>query len=378
VTPARKQAGPDLVFVMPGLQSGGSQRVASVLLDHWSRNGMSLRLVTTQSPEHDFFAVPAAIERTVVGIPEPSATRWTAYWTLLRAMFRLRRNVRQSPPRAVLSFLTATNVMVILALLGLPVRVVVSERNDPLRQDPGFMWGLLRWLTYRWAAVVTANSSNAVESMKGYVPHRKLAMVPNPVAFPPVAANPAGSTLILNVGRLVPQKGQAAIVSAFSRMSGRGPEWTLAILGEGPRRREIEDQIAALRLAENVALPGNIGDPQRYYVKAAIFVMASDFEGVPNALLEAMAHGLPSIVPDNLPGALEYVEDGKTGLVYRSGDLEGLTRCLETLAADANLRERLGSAARERMKPLSIENVARTWEELLFPSEAPVGSNGRA
>jgi GalNAc-alpha-(1->4)-GalNAc-alpha-(1->3)-diNAcBac-PP-undecaprenol alpha-1,4-N-acetyl-D-galactosaminyltransferase len=352
--------------------------VAMGLLDHWTQNGKTVQLVTMHEPDQDFFTVSPAIERIIIGVPEPDVGRWQAYYTLLRSMARMRRNARRNPPRAVLSFLTTTNVMVILALMGLPIRVVVSERNDLSRQDPGLAWRILRKLTYRWAAAVTANSSNAIHYMKDYVPQQKLAMVPNPVAFPAIAATPSESNLILSVGRLVPQKGHTTIVSAFSRMNGCGPEWKLAILGEGPRRKELEDQIAAANLTDRVALPGNVTEPAIYYLRASIFAMASAFEGVPNALLEAMAHGLPSIVPDNLPGALEYVENGVTGLVYKSGDVNGLAKCLEELTRDHLLRERLGRAARERVKPLSIENVAQKWEDLLFPSEAPARLGERA
>jgi GalNAc-alpha-(1->4)-GalNAc-alpha-(1->3)-diNAcBac-PP-undecaprenol alpha-1,4-N-acetyl-D-galactosaminyltransferase len=369
---------PDVSFIISGMQSGGSQRVAMGLLDHWTQNGKAVQLVTMHEPDQDFFTVSPAIERIIIGVPEPDVGRWQAYYTLLRSMARMRRNARRNPPRAVLSFLTTTNVMVILALMGLPIRVVVSERNDLSRQDPGLAWRILRKLTYRWAAAVTANSSNAIHYMKDYVPQQKLAMVPNPVAFPAIAATPSESNLILSVGRLVPQKGHTTIVSAFSRMNGCGPEWKLAILGEGPRRKELEDQIAAANLTDRVALPGNVTEPAIYYLRASIFAMASAFEGVPNALLEAMAHGLPSIVPDNLPGALEYVENGVTGLVYQSGDVNGLAKCLEELTRDHLLRERLGRAARERVKPLSIENVAQKWEDLLFPSEAPARLGERA
>jgi GalNAc-alpha-(1->4)-GalNAc-alpha-(1->3)-diNAcBac-PP-undecaprenol alpha-1,4-N-acetyl-D-galactosaminyltransferase len=265
----------------------------------------------------------------------------------------------------VLSVLTATNVIVILASLGLGLRIVVSERNDPTRQKAGLLWASLRRLLYRRATVVTANTDHAVEAMMAYVPEHKLATVPNPVALQVTLAEPASARTILNVGRLVPAKGQSAIVAAFSSLTRANPDWRLCILGDGPLRDALSRDIEKNDLADRVALPGNVLNPGDFYATAAIFVLASAYEGVPNTLLEAMAHGLPCIVPDSLPGALQYVDQEVSGLIYRFGDTEDLARCIARLMADPELRVRLGQKARARMQALSIENVIRLWDETL-------------
>jgi glycosyltransferase involved in cell wall biosynthesis len=291
-----------------------------------------------------------------------------AHCNNLRMILRLRQILRRDRPKAVLSFIATTNTFVILASLGLGLRILVSERNDPLRQDLGPLWGLLRRLLYRFAQVVSANTTHAIDVMADYVPREKLVMIPNPVSTEVTCAHPGRSRTILNVGRLVPQKGQDEIIAAFAAISDDYPDWRLSIIGDGPLRARYLECVRRQDLTHRIALPGNVVEPSAYYESAAMFVLASAYEGTPNTLLEAMAHALPCIVPDCLPGALEHVEDGATGLVYRAGDMSDLVRCIATLASDPELRIRLGRRARKRVRHLSVDNVQQRWDELLFPT----------
>ena len=282
-------------------------------------------------------------------------------------MYRIRQSLRRDKPRAVVSFITVTNIFVILASLGLKTRIVVSERNDPTRQKAGAIWGTLRWILYRFADVVTANSREAVQAMSGYVPGHKLAAVHNPVIMPSKLDACERSDVILNIGRLVPQKRQDLILKAVSSLGPKAEGWRVEIVGEGPERASLTALSQRLGLAARVSLPGRVTDPGSCYRRAGIFVLSSLYEGTPNVLLEAMAHGLTCVVSDSVPGALEHVEDGVSGLVFRSADAEHLAQRLEELLQQPELRERLGQEARRRMEAYSIENVTADWNRLLFP-----------
>jgi glycosyltransferase involved in cell wall biosynthesis len=321
-------------------------------------------------PEADFFKLPPTVQRSNVGPCAPPRGRIATHYANLKAIVRIRRRLREDRPRAVLSFVATMNIFVILASLGLGLRVLVSERNDPLRQDIGPLWGLLRKLLYRRAEVVSANSLHAIDVMAGYVPSNKLIMIPNPVTIDVTCAQPGESCTILSVGRLVPQKGQDAIIDAFAGIVRNYPDWHLSIIGDGPLLSEYLEQARRRNLTRCIALPGNVADPGKHYERAAVFVLASAYEGTPNTLLEAMAHALPCVVPDCLPGALEYIDHGVTGLVYHAGDLNDLVSCLALLAGDPELRTRLGRRARERVRHLSVDSVRQQWDNLLFP--APV------
>jgi glycosyltransferase involved in cell wall biosynthesis len=201
--------------------------------------------------------------------------------------------------------------------------------------------------------------------MKSYVPEDKLAYMHNPVVLPINQAAPDKSRIILNVGRLVPQKAQGLIFEAFARLNC--PNWRIHILGDGPEEQSLLSKAESLGIESNISLKGFVKDTERHYLEAGIFVLASEYEGMSNALLEAMAFGLPCIVSDALPGALEHIRDGETGLVFEGGNVQNLAEKLHMLMSSATLRVRLGDAARVRMREYSPEKVTQAWDEVLFP-----------
>jgi GalNAc-alpha-(1->4)-GalNAc-alpha-(1->3)-diNAcBac-PP-undecaprenol alpha-1,4-N-acetyl-D-galactosaminyltransferase len=365
-----------IAVVIDGFGSGGAQRVAAHLIGHWQSVGRDVVAITLKSPKEDFFELPAGVKRIVIAGVRASANPWSALIANIGRIIRLRRALVRANAATVIVFLTPMNVLAILASIGLRLTLAISERNDPQRQDPGIQWRFLRRLLYRFADRITANSAHAVEIMSSYVPRARLAVVRNPVSLPETMADPVSNRIILNVGRLVPQKGQIQILQALSFLDVAAAGWQLNILGDGPLRDELIQQGRGLGIGPIVDLLGNVRDPSPFYKSAGIFVLSSLYEGTPNALLEAMSFGLPCIVSDCLPGALDYVEDGRTGLVYRAGDSRHLAACLQRLMDDASLRKKLGEAARARVAQDSITAVAARWEELLDMRETAASNPG--
>ena len=262
---SKDQMTTDITFIIHDMRGGGAQRVALNLIEFWVHSGRRVQVVTWLAAETDFFELPAEVERVVIGPKPLNAGRLAAHWFNIKAIFRIRRYLRRNKPRVVVSFITLTNIFVILACIGLKLRLVISERNDPTRQNAGRIWGTLRWLLYRFADVVTANTTHAVEAMTGYVPRRKLAPVYNPVVLPKLVERAEPSSMILNVGRLVPQKNQRLIVDALARLDTKAIGWRLEILGEGPNRSELSALADSLGLSDRVSMPGSVPDPNPHY-----------------------------------------------------------------------------------------------------------------
>lgn len=361
-----------IVIAIDRLEGGGAQRVASLLSSGWAEQGRELTLITLHRPRIDTADHLDNVRRLVIGGSGESANRLAGVFANLHRIWRLRQALKTSGAQVVLSFLTHMNVITILASRGLPIRVVVSERSDPKQQVLSPVWRLLRWSTFPMADVVTANSHNAISAMAPYARKGRLVAIPNPVEIPRIPAA-MRSNSILAVGRLVGLKRHDLVITAFSEVAKEREDCHLSILGSGPNHEALTNLVSTLRLDERVSLTGHVDAPFKYYQDAAIFVIASEYEGMPNALLEAMSHGLACIVPDNLPGALEHVEDGVSGLVFRAHDVDDLVRCMRQLIGDPELRERLGHEARERMKAFSLESVLRRWDEILFPALKPIG-----
>ena len=280
----------------------------------------------------------------------------------------LRRTIRKIKPDAVLSFLTQTNILTVLATRGLATHTVISERNDPRLQRHRARVERLRHIVYPWADVVTANSKGALDALQSFVPKEKLAFLPNPLADSPSSEAFAftGPTVI-TIGRLVEQKGIDVLLAAWAKVVAVLPDWRLALVGDGPLGDELKGQTRKLGVADSIDWVGHVSDPFPYLRGAKFFVMTSRFEGTPNALLEAMACGLPAVVSDASPGPCELIGagDDAAGLIVPVEDANATADAFIRLARDETLRRRLGLAARERARAHDADHAIDVWLKLL-------------
>ncbi len=368
MTPTRNavQAGCDVALVISDLGGGGAQRVATTLANAWAREGRRVAVLTLAAPETDLFFVDPSVARHHLGGIGDSQGLVSKLGANLRRIIALRRALQIASPKVSVGFISPTNILLIIAATGLGMRVVISERNDPARQSFGLAWNVLRRLLYRFADVVTANSHSALDTMRAYVPAGKLAFAPNPV--PPPSDGPTAeldAPTILAVGRLHRQKAYDVLLAAFALFAEGSPDWRLVVLGDGPLREALEARARDDGISPRVAFRGRVSDPYPYYRSADIFVLASRYEGMPNALLEAMSCGLPSIVTDASSGPLEYVAHEVTGLVVPTEDSLALAAAMDRLAGSRDLRRRLGLAAKARIADDGFTLAQITWESVL-------------
>jgi glycosyltransferase involved in cell wall biosynthesis len=376
--------------VIAHLGAGGSQRVAATAANALVERGIEVHIIKVFSQPADAYAVDPRVNRANLGAPISlikrqradllaSLARWLvtyeffmrparfiAFGLELRSRSRaLRRRLRLIAPDAVLSFLTQTNLLTLIAARGLPTRVVVSERNDLNKQHHNLRVVLLRNLLYPRADVVTANSAGAVESLAHFVPREKLALLPNPLSLSDSGEAVSFSTpTFVTVTRCVEQKGLDVLLKAAALAFPSLPGWRLAIIGDGPLREELEALARELGIASRVDWLGYRDDPVPYLRAAKFFVLTSRFEGTPNALLEAMACGLASVVSDGSPGPLELI-GSEAGLVVPVEDAEATGAAIARLGNDQELRERLGEAAIRRTSIYQVDEAMNVWLKLL-------------
>lgn len=289
-------------------------------------------------------------------------------YELVRISAWLRRTIRDIEPDTVLSFLTQTNIITVLATLGLGTHTVISERNDPHLQRHRPRVEYLRRIVYRWADVVTANSKGALVALEAFVPRDKLAFLPNPLVATSVGdAVALPDRTVITVGRLVEQKGFDVLLTAWSKASTSLPGWRLAIVGDGPLEAELKVLATSLGIEHSVDWLGYVNDPFPLLRGADFFVMTSRFEGTPNALLEAMACGLPAVVSNSSPGPSELVgsDEGAAGLIVPVEDADSTAEAIIRLARDQTLRRRLAFAARERVRTYDADHAVEVWLQVL-------------
>jgi glycosyltransferase involved in cell wall biosynthesis len=166
---------------------------------------------------------------------------------------------------------------------------------------------------------------------------------------------------------LVEQKGIDVLLDAWAKVVAELPDWRLALVGDGPLTGELKEQARKLGVADSIDWIGHVSDPFPFLRGAKFFVMTSRFEGTPNALLEAMACGLPAVVSDASPGPCELIGsgDGAAGVIVPVEDASATADAIIRLARDETLRRRLGLVARERVRAHDADQAIDVWLKLL-------------
>lgn len=364
----------NILLVISSLNGGGAERVISLMANYWANAGHRVTLVTLGGLGDDFYQLASSVARIGLDLLCESEHTLAALTNNLRCIFRLRKSIKEVRPDVVISFIDRTNVLTILATIGSPVPIIISERTDPRFSQIPRIWSWLRDFSYRYADVLVVQTFAVHKWAMSRFKDCRVEVIPNPVIVPSgirelSPSRPLGKVVIA-VGRLVRLKGFDVLIEAFSQCVASRPEWRLVILGEGPERGALEKLLRERNLADRVELPGRVQDVFPILSKTAFFVLSSRYEGFPNALIEAMACGLPVIATDCPSGPAEIITNGVDGVLVPIEDVHAMAEAMGRLMDSDELRAQLASAAVNIRKRLSIQEIMSKWGTLLREGEA--------
>lgn len=364
----------NLVIFINNLAGGGAERVAATLANHWARKQWNITIVTLGPQSLDFYPLDPAVRRISLNLSGDSAHLLDALLQNVRRVLALRRTIKQLRPKVALSMMSTPNVLLAFASLGIAdLCAIGSERCYPPQLPLGSMWHALRSRMYGRLSAVVALTQECADWIKTHSSARCVPVIPNAACWPlpdnlpriaPDAICPPERKVLLAVGRLSNEKNFGMLIDVFSELAPRHSEWDLVILGEGPERRMLETRIRDTQSGARIFTPGIAGNVGEWYARADLYVMSSRFEGFPNALAEALAHGLPAVSFDCDTGPRDIIRHGVDGLLVPAENVRSLQATLDRVMGDSHLRAEMACRAIDARGRFSIEKVAAMWEDL--------------
>lgn len=362
-----------ILVLISSLRGGGAERAAATLSRLWVDGGNTVRLTTIDSAKSDVYRLDPRVTRGELDLERPSPTLLNAAANNVRRVFAARREMRIFAPDIVVALMPTANVLAALSAIGLPAKVVGCERSHPPQMPMDRIRELARKWLYGLLDAVAALTSETADWLKTNTRAPLVRVIPNVVVWPledtapripPGTACRAGRSIVLAAGRFDHQKGFDDLIDVFAGIESAHPDWDLIILGDGELRAELAAKIDGLKLSDRIFMPGRVGNISEWYARGSIFVMSSRHEGFPNALAEAMAHGLPAVSYDCDTGPRDIIRQDVDGVLVPPGDTAALSAALGTLMSDEARRQRFAERAPDVRDRFSETVVIGKWNEL--------------
>jgi glycosyltransferase involved in cell wall biosynthesis len=372
-----------VLYVLPNLDYGGTTRIALSFASRASRDGFNVKIVVLRGGAF-LEKVPPSVE--VIRLMESNnVAQMPVVLKGVLLAIKLVHLFRKECPNVIISDVTWLSTLVILCKLfccahfSLLVRVGNLKSRSLRKLSIG---GTLERLSIRYlfpqADRIIVPSYAVKEDLIKYFGIRteKIIVIPNPVEIeeiqlkssePPMHHSHllADELVFVTVSRLSKRKGVRYLIEAFAVFSKQTKGYLL-IIGDGPRRKELEELVTRLGLSPWVQFLGYIPDPFNYVKRAIAYIHPSLWDGFGYAVVEAMACGTPPIVFANSGGPAEIVEDGKNGLVVEPANIHQLANAMLRLAKDAELRARLAEGALQTVRRYAAEEVIHSYERLII------------
>lgn len=347
-----------IVFHINTIRGGGAARVMLQLAYHFSQIGYHSVLVTSfADTEHDY-PVPPEITRLSLEARESS---YTFLKRNVSRIGKLRKLCKELKPDAVISFMAEPNFRALCATLGLPVKNIISVRNDPNREYAE----ITRYVLGKFGYLLADGCIFQTEDAKKWFPkaiQRKSAVILNDVKEEFFSIDRKPTKTVVSIGRLSAQKNYSLLIDAYTRIAPKHPEYRLLIYGMGKLHDELQEQIQRLKMENTILFRGHTSNVAEVLSHADVFVLSSDYEGLPNSLMEALAAGVPCISTDcPCGGPKSIIESEKNGILVPPNNLDQLSDAIDRLLSDELLRERLSENAKKSAKLFHPQVVFNQW-----------------
>jgi len=368
-----------IAFYIPNLTIGGAERVITKFLQGLNKEIFQISLLLAEARGPFLKEIPPDI---------PIYNFNTPY--VKKTFFRLIRYLQKEKPQILVSFLTPTNIICILAKIfsKTNTKIIINEQttfsqtskintNTINKLRVIFILKPLVRITYPFADAIVCVSKGVAEDISQYLPsskRSKIKIIYNPIVSDELynlADQPVNHPWFLNkeipvilaVGRLSIEKDYPTLLKTFSLIS-KEKKTRLVILGDGEERKNLEELINKLDISENTTLLGFKENPYKYMRRADIFVLSSKLEGFGNVLAEAMATGVPVVSTDCQSGPNEIIENGKNGILVPVGDEKALAEAILKILTNPSLTQKFSLEGKKTAQNFTLEKSVKEYEKL--------------
>lgn len=341
-----------IAFIIGGMGCGGAERVISILANSYSDSGWQADILMLL---YDQCAYKLRENIRLINFCNKNKPRilYLPVW-----IYKIRKYIKKAEPDRIVSFIGRINVITLIAGFGLGRDIIISERSNPKKDGRSFIARLAAYVVYPMAKRIIFQTEAEQRCFPSYI-RQKSVIIPNPVEVK-TSALEKRNPKIVTAGRLTREKNHRMLINAFAKIKAEHPQYCLYIYGEGVLRAELEEQIEKMGLSDSVFLPGNVCDLHARIADAEIFVLSSYYEGLSNALIEAMMMGLPCI-STSYDGVTELIQNGKNGLLVKPNDDEQLYRLLNILIKDKEKALHIGRLGQISVEHMRLENCIPVW-----------------
>lgn len=342
-----------LIFMIDHMNGyGGAQRVLANLMNEAVTRKDDVLLVLTGGTITSVYSLHSSIQ--VFKSEEKNK---------VKKVRDIRKRIKEYNPNCVISFLTLVNILALISTLGLNVPVIISERNDPDKETK--LEKISSFLFYRFADTVVVQTEDIAKKI-GKIFHGEIRIIANPINGHDFEKNSYDSGKnIIAVGRLNHQKNYHFMLRCFKQFLCNNPGYKLDIFGVGDLLDDLRSFSEELGIDDSVAFRGNVNNILEREIKYDMFIMTSDFEGMPNALAEAMSVGLPCVSIDCDGGGAKELLSTDKGILVDKGDIDGFVSAMEKITHDRNYAQKIGRKAKEIKVELSVPNIMKKWYQAI-------------
>lgn len=346
-----------IAFLVGSLGGGGAERVASILVNNLCQRGIQILFIAAFSEKKDY-DLNGKIKYKFIDVNSKNKIIKFIKRTVL-----IDKEIHNFSPDVIISFLTKE---LIFTNIKKKYPIIYSLRNDPNHMFSSKLERKICIMSFRNAKNIVFQSSGARDYFETKI-RKKGVIIGNPIKSDlPLWKGNLQDKKLITACRLTAQKNLKMLIRGFSIFKQKNEGYSLEIYGDGEQLQELIRYVEELNMSKFIHFKGRSNEIYNIMADSSVFLLTSDYEGVSNSMLEALAIGIPTICTDCPPGGAKmYIDDGKNGFLVNVGDFEELAKKLDILVNDKEKCEMFSKNSREIREILSEENIVNEWMKLL-------------